>query len=74
MDDDQPQDQNTLSIYEQKLAKEQREKINYEEEYFTRLPESRKDKKLMKQARKRMLQEDVGDLSELDKTRELLRL
>lgn len=48
MDDDQPQDQNTLSIYEQKLAKEQREKINYEEEYFTRLPESRKDKKLMK--------------------------
>lgn len=67
MDGEEPEDVNMQSIYEQKLAKRQQEKERYEEEFFTRLPDTKKDRRLTKQAQKKSQHDDVGDLSELKK-------
>jgi hypothetical protein len=47
--------------------------VQYEEANFTRLPETKKDRRQLKHAQKKVAQEDVGDLTELDKMRELLQ-
>ena len=47
--------------------------MQYEEANFTRLPETKKDRRQLKHAQKKVAQEDVGDLTELDKMRELLQ-
>jgi hypothetical protein len=55
------------------MMKKQQDKIRYEETNFVRLPDSKRDRQLKKQAQKKVMQEDVGDLSELGKVNELLR-
>ncbi len=59
---------------DRKLMKYYKDKISYEEANFTRLPETKKDKKFKRHIEKQAGQKnDIGNLEELDKVRELLK-
>lgn len=61
-----------ISEYDKRTLKRIREKEEYEESNFMRLPETRKDKQDKKRLEKLKLS-DIGDMSEMKQMKDLLK-